>query len=218
MNSFDLFLWFAFWKSQDALRQSGAGSPRSLRTPRAGSAVLFNEIPPKPTMGLAQSRCSVNSCEVNKCCGGEGYGFQMMVKGRGLTAECSFVPGNQLEVQVTFPAKVSGLGSQLPVELELPATWGGLDVPMGRAASYHHLLPAAWHKESCILQPHKLGWLVPQEADSTLQPKCGKRSPHSRFRVPRACGSLEDTCTKIPADGKTRGQEAPWFLQGHTAS
>lgn len=64
-------------------------------------------------------------------------------------------------------------------------------VPMGRAACDQHLLPVARDKEPCILQPHKLGRLVPQEADSTLQPKCGKRSPHFGFWVPRPGGSLE---------------------------
>lgn len=46
-----------------------------------------------------------------------------MAKGRGLAVGYSFVLGNQLEVQVTFPVKVLGLDSQWPVELELPAMW-----------------------------------------------------------------------------------------------
>lgn len=48
----------------------------------------------------------------------------MMAKGKGLAAEYSFVLGNQLEVQVTYPVKVSGLDSHLPVELQVQAMWG----------------------------------------------------------------------------------------------
>lgn len=38
---------------------------------------------------------------------------------RGLATKHPFVPGNQPEVQVTFPIKVLWLESQLPVELEI---------------------------------------------------------------------------------------------------
>ncbi|XP_036085286.1 serine/threonine-protein kinase Sgk2 isoform X5 [Rousettus aegyptiacus] len=66
-----------------------------------------------------------------------------------------------------------------------------LQIPGGRTVAACDLLQALLHKdqrqrlgskedfvardkEPCILQPHKLGRLVPQEADSTLQPKCGR--------------------------------------------
>lgn len=102
----------------------GQGPQGPSRSTKAGSSILFNDIPPKPTMALAQSKCLENSYRINKCYGGEGFGLQMMAKGRGLAAEYSFVLGTQLEVQVTFPGKVSGLDSHLPVELEVQGMWG----------------------------------------------------------------------------------------------
>lgn len=43
----------------------------------------------------------------------------MVAKGRGLATKYPFVPGNQPDVQVTFPVKVLGLDSQFPVEVEI---------------------------------------------------------------------------------------------------
>lgn len=63
-------------------------------------------------------------------------------EGECLAAECPIVPGNQPEVEVTFSAKVLGLHSQLPIELEPRAMWRWGGSTMGRAASDLHLLPA----------------------------------------------------------------------------
>lgn len=64
--------------------------------------------------------------------GRRGLGFLATVKGCGLAARRFLVPGNQPELQGTFSVKTLGLGSQLPIALELRDLRGGVGAPLGR--------------------------------------------------------------------------------------